>query len=249
MIKQNGRHFRNRGRQAFPENVLGLLLLALVNRRRRLVTNIRQGALKSFYGHGRHTSEVLSVFQAVLQADLLLFLTTARGNVSHDDENLLLPIGHDDVAALRGKTQHPSKRGSTRLPRKAHTYRKELQVHHVLAIAELELQYPVCTNLRHLCASPRLEDLPESRDEGRRDGLGRPRKLGQVASKTRVDDEVLLFILLGKLEEEDLGREVVDIGQPKVDDARRKLVGDDLSRMETVSICVSLGRQVAQFGQ
>jgi len=70
-----------------------------------------------------------------------------------------------------------------------------------------------------------------------------------VASKTRVDDEVLLFILLGKLEEEDLGREVVDIGQPKVDDARRKLVGDDLSRMETVSICVSLGRQVAQFGQ
>lgn len=49
-----------------------------------------------------------------------------------------------------------------------------------------------------------------------------------MAPETGVDHEMLLLILLGKLEQKNLGREIIDIGQPKADDAGGELVGDDL---------------------
>lgn len=48
-----------------------------------------------------------------------------------------------------------------------------------------------------------------------------------MASEARIDDKLLLVIGLGKLEEQDLGGEVVDVGQPQGSQALLELVGDD----------------------
>ena len=56
----------------------------------------------------------------------------------------------------------------------------------------------------------------------------RARKVGQMAAEARLDQELLLVVGLGEFEEQDLGGEVVDVGQPQRDQASRQLVRDDL---------------------
>ena len=54
------------------------------------------------------------------------------------------------------------------------------------------------------------------------------RKVGQVAAEAGFDQELLLVVGFGEFEEQDLGREVVDVGLPQRDQAGRQLVRDDL---------------------
>lgn len=56
----------------------------------------------------------------------------------------------------------------------------------------------------------------------------RARKVGQMTAEARLDQELLLVVGLGELEEQDLGGEVVDVGKPQRDQASRQLVRDDL---------------------
>jgi hypothetical protein len=49
-----------------------------------------------------------------------------------------------------------------------------------------------------------------------------------VAAEAGIDDELLLIFGLGKLEQQDLGGQVVDVGQSKADQALLELMGDDL---------------------
>jgi hypothetical protein len=49
-----------------------------------------------------------------------------------------------------------------------------------------------------------------------------------MASKPRVDYDLLLILGFCKFYEEDFGREVIDVGYTKSQKSIRKLVGDDL---------------------
>ena len=50
-----------------------------------------------------------------------------------------------------------------------------------------------------------------------------------MAAETRVYNELLLVVRFGKLEEENLGREVVNVGKSQSLKALVELMGDDLS--------------------
>jgi hypothetical protein len=65
-------------------------------------------------------------------------------------------------------------------------------------------------------------------DEARRLAGGRTSKRGQVASEAGVDDELLLDIGLGELEEQDAGGELVDVGEAESQDFLGELMGDCL---------------------
>lgn len=52
-----------------------------------------------------------------------------------------------------------------------------------------------------------------------------------MASKARIYDNLLLMIRFCEFEKEDLGREVVDIGDSEGNEGIRELVGDDLSSL------------------
>lgn len=73
----------------------------------------------------------------------------------------------------------------------------------VLPLAELDVDDPVRPDLRDGRHASRLEGFTQALDEARRSGLGRARVLGEVASETGVDDELLAVVGFGELEEED----------------------------------------------
>jgi hypothetical protein len=92
------------------------------------------------------------------------------------------------------------------------TYSEELQKQSVLPIAKLKLEDSVGSNLGYCRQPPGLEELSKPSDKC---GGGRSccsSKLGQVAAKAGINDELLLVIGLRELEEKDLGGEVVDVG-------------------------------------
>lgn len=82
-------------------------------------------------------------------------------------------------------------------------YRKELEEQSILAIAELKFKDTVCADLRDRREPPCLEGLAQACDKGRGSGGGGSCKLGQMAAKASIDDELLLVIRLGELEQED----------------------------------------------
>lgn len=51
-----------------------------------------------------------------------------------------------------------------------------------------------------------------------------------MAAEAGVDEELLLVVGLGELEQQDLGGEVVDVGEPERHQGLVKLMGDDLRR-------------------
>lgn len=61
-----------------------------------------------------------------------------------------------------------------------------------------------------------------------------------MAAEAGVDDQLLLVIRLRELEEEDLGREVVDVGESQSHQALLELVCDDL--LATVRRMIPRGR-------
>lgn len=108
------------------------------------------------------------------------------------------------------------------------THRKELKEEAILAVAELQLEDPVCPDLDDRGDFPRSEELAQASDKGRGGGGGSAGKLGQMASKARVDNELLLAGGLGELEEQDLRGQVVDVGHTQSHQALVEFVSDDL---------------------
>ena len=112
------------------------------------------------------------------------------------------------------------------------TYGEELQVEAVRSIAELELYDPVGAYLGHRGNATRLEKLSQSSHKGGGCGGRRPAEMGQMASKTRVDDQLFLVVRLRKLHEYNLGGEVVYIDNSQRHETRSKLVGNDLDAVQ-----------------
>lgn len=97
-----------------------------------------------------------------------------------------------------------------------------------MPIAELELQNAIGANLRHRCHPPRLQELSKPGDECGGRGGSSPAKLGQMGAKSGIDDKLLLIVGLCEFEEQDLGGEVVDVGDAEGSQALLELVRDDL---------------------
>lgn len=99
----------------------------------------------------------------------------------------------------------------------------------ILSITEGQLNNPIRPNLPHARHPPRLQQLPQLPHEPRGVARRRARKVGQVAPEPGVYDELLLDVGLGELEEQDAGRELVDVGDAERDDALGELVRDCLA--------------------
>lgn len=96
-------------------------------------------------------------------------------------------------------------------------------------ITESELNNPIRPNLPHARHPSRLQQFPQLPHEPRRVARCRAREIGQVAPEARIDDELLLDVGLGEFEEQDTGRELVDVGDAERYDALRELVRDGLA--------------------
>jgi hypothetical protein len=108
------------------------------------------------------------------------------------------------------------------------SYREKLQEELVLPIAELKLKDTIRAHLRNLGQPSRLEELAQACDEDGRRGGCRSGEVREVAAKAGIDEELLLVVGLGELEQQDLRGEVVDICQSKAHQALLKLVSNDL---------------------
>lgn len=86
-----------------------------------------------------------------------------------------------------------------------YSYRKELQKQPVLSIAELEFENAVGANLRDRGQPSSSEELSQSRNESGRRCSRCSDKLGCVATKPCVDDQLLLVVGFGELEQQYLG--------------------------------------------
>ena len=115
--------------------------------------------------------------------------------------------------------------------RRGLAYRKELEEQPISPIAEFKLEDTIGPDLRHRGDSPRLQTFSKPGNKGRRCGSGGPAKFGQMAAEASVDDELLLVVGLGELKQEDLGREVVDVGDSQGGQALLELMGNDLREL------------------
>ncbi len=149
--------------------------------------------------------DILSVLKIVGQPNALGLLAVALRDVSQQGQDVQLGVGQDDIAA-----------------------REELEVEPVRSVAELEFDDAIGADLSDRGDPPGLEELSQTDDEGTRGGCGSSRKIGQVAAESGVYEELLLAVRLGKLEEEDLGAEIVDVGHAQGDQRLGDLVDDNL---------------------
>jgi hypothetical protein len=121
------------------------------------------------------------------------------------------------------------------------SYREELKEQAILSITELELKNPVCANLGNRRYPPGFEQLSQASNKGRGSRSGRPGEVGEMASKSGIDQQLLLVVGFCKLEEQDFGGQVKDIGQSQSHQALLELMGDDLDRLSAV-MTMSFGR-------
>lgn len=112
-----------------------------------------------------------------------------------------------------------------------------------MTVAEGEFEDTVSSDLGDRRHPPCLQVFSKAADEARGRRGGGSREVGQVASEARFDDELLLVVGLGELEEEDLGGEVIDIGDTQRHQGVVELVRNDLQRRETDGRTVSERRQ------
>jgi len=91
---------------------------------------------------------------------------------SQEGEDFEFGVGEDDIAALCHSISFPS---SSQMW--SSTCGKELQEEPPLSIAELELDNPVCPDLRHGCDPPSLDKLSQSGDKWGGFCCGRSRKV------------------------------------------------------------------------
>lgn len=108
-------------------------------------------------------------------------------------------------------------------------YREELQKEPILAITELEFEDSIGSNLRHRSQPPCLEELSNPRNKRRRSRSSCSCKVSQMAAKASIDNELFLVIRFREFKQEDLGREVVYVGESQRHQALLELVSDDLS--------------------
>ncbi len=202
VVDQDGRQLGD-GRGKPPPQLVGPLFLGLF--RGGLGRGSLQGIPKTLSCQRRNAPIVLPVLERVCQADPLGLLPLPLGDIPQQRKNLEVGIGQDDVAAG-----------------------EELEVQAVGAVAELELDDAVGADLGDLCDAAGLEELAQAGDELARGGGGGACEVGQVAAEARLDEDLLLAVGLCELEEEDLGVEVVDVGQAQRDEGLGELVGDDL---------------------